>query len=229
MKTNTVIDLITSVVPYTSTAGTLVKSWWDKKLENAREDILAEIRAGVFDNVDIDDQISIIHRLLRAISEGTARKNFRLICRLVQGLSDCKKLTAPIFLRFASVLDSLTEDEIKVISIDLYDDYNPKPIDNEKKVEWQKTKDEFIISLGFEPRNKHRSYYTSLEDNDKITKVHYALLRTGLYSLVVETEYEDVVYDKEGPRGPYTNTYTEFVTTDLMTDLKDVVSFYISR
>lgn len=223
---------------------------WDvykkKKTQLLREVIRCEIRQGDFSRVDVDDMVGISYRLQKDVMEGVAKNNLRLLCALIAGLNESEKLTATNFLKFAPILESLTEDEIRVIAIDLYDQYNPRPQSpraaalsmeatkelmeselykqyKQQETDWEQTKNNFITSLGFEPRNKHHSYYTSIEDNDKMTEVHYGLLRTGLYRMSVETEYQEEEYDKEGKHGPYTKTYAEFEFTGLMVELMPYV------
>lgn len=127
MSKETIVDLITAVVPYSGAGGTILKAYWQKQLNEKMEIMLSEIRQGALDKIHINDQISISYRIARSISEGIANHNFRLICRLLQGLSNNNKLTINTFARFASILDTLTEDEIKVVAYDIWMYRNPKP------------------------------------------------------------------------------------------------------
>jgi hypothetical protein len=79
--------------------------------------ILSEIRQGNLGRVDDDELISIFFRLIRDAEEGVARNNLRLMARVINGMAEKQKLKAPNFLRYASILSSLSEDEITVLGI----------------------------------------------------------------------------------------------------------------
>ncbi len=243
------IDLITSIVPYGGTADVLISTWREKRIKEAQSIYLMEVRDGIFDNINTDDTIGIAHRLWRAISEGTAKNNFRLICRLVQGLGNNKQLSAPNFLRFANVLDSLSDEEIKVIALDIWEDRNPAPKEPKKyeynyqynkedlqkhendlkqyKLEKQKWED--IIS-------KLKQSY-GFSSNHIIDEIHYSLLRTGLYGLNVVVDKPEVVVTHEQGFSDY-GDYDEYITetseqesnpyfyfTNLMNELIKYVDF----
>lgn len=77
----TLLETLTSIVPGGDFADKVIQDWKERKIREAQEIFLMEIRDGVFDNIDVDDRISISYRLWRAISEGTAKSNLRLLCR----------------------------------------------------------------------------------------------------------------------------------------------------
>lgn len=244
MKASVFVDLITSAIPYTSTAGVLIKEWIEKQIKEKQEIILLEIREGTFNNIDTDDAIGIAHRLWRAISEGTAKNNFRLLCRLVQGLGEKKQLNAPTFLRFSSILDSLTEEEIDTIASDIWFYKNPKPVvmsyisysseqqriekeqllaqQKENLKQWEEKRDMFLSTL----KHCHGS-----EDEE----LHYALLRTGLYTLDVIPEayisHREAEY--KGPEESWelvdAGSRRDFKFTSNMNDLMSYVDFYIKH
>lgn len=88
----------------------------NKRHAMLREIILGEIRQGNFNNVDEDDLASVFFRLIRDAEEGVARNNLRLLARMINGMAEKNDLKAPTFLRYASVLASLTETEIDLLS-----------------------------------------------------------------------------------------------------------------
>lgn len=240
----TLLETLTSIVPGGDFADKVIQNWKERKIREAQEIFLMEIRDGVFDNIDVDDRISISYRLWRAISEGTAKSNLRLLCRLVQGLSDKKMLTISTFSKFASIIESLTEDEIKIIAKDiwLYNNPMPKNIDktifsnnedyekelvkyNKLKKEWQHSFSSFLQEIGA-PNLLPYVYFT---------EEYYSLLRTGLYGLDID------VYSK-GSLNPIYNDYGSDETnvdinaetemkvyfTSLFIELQKYVNFLIS-
>lgn len=206
----TIMDAI-SLVSVTSDC---IKAWRKKQIEERQWIILAEIRDGVFDNIEEDDQIAIAHRLWRAISEGAAKNNFRLMCRLVQGLGENKQLTAPNFLQFASILDSLSEDEIATLA-HIIKNYDPE-------------KDKDYKSTFY---NEKKGYLNI--DND----TGQALLRTGLLrmeiatNIGIEEEHDWKVIAEGGNKykQSYSESETLFYFTGLMHDLMKYVDFFIDH
>lgn len=245
MNKETIVDLITSIVPYSGTAGVILKNYWQKQLNEKIEILLSEIRQGSLDKINIDDQISISYRISRSISEGVANHNFRLICRLLQGLSDNNKLTAKTFARFASILDTLTEDELKVIAYDIWMYKNPKPkISKETRTKmekgptlikweesdeyknWKQKASDFVNSLNI-PINTDSTFDRLVSGGKYIVKgenpfstIHYSLLRTGLYSLNILTKQQNDAGDGKG--------YPIFDFSPLMTELMEYVDFYLN-
>ena len=244
MRKATIVDLVTSVVPHTSACGTLLKAYWKKQLDEKTEIVLAEIRQGALDKVNTDDKISIAYRISRSISEGIANHNFRLICRLLQGLSNNNKLTAKTFARFASILDTLTEDELKVIAYDIWMYKNPKPkISTETRTktgkgpifitwkesdeykDWKSKASEFVNSLNI-PININDIFDRLVSGGKYIVKgknpfstIHYSLLRTGLYSLDILTKQQNEAGDGKG--------CPVFDFSPLMMELMEYVDFYL--
>lgn len=241
MQTENAIDIISSLIDYGGLLGGIVKEWWNRKISEAREIYISEVRDGIFDNIDTDDTLSICHRLYRAISEGTAKKNFRLICRLVQGLGDNNNLTASTFLKFANILDSLSEEEIKIMAYDIWLHYNPKP--KPERIAWRQDTPYFVIETEQKRYNKETS-----EWNDKHAKIkkyisfnkeqreqiHYSLLRTGLYTLDIMPEGEIVHHEAEykGPGEHWelvdAGVEKNFSFTDLMFELIKYVDISIN-
>lgn len=244
MRKTTIVDLVTAVVPHTCACGTLLKAYWKKQLNEKMEIALSEIRQGTLDKINTDDRISVAYRISRSISEGVANHNFRLICRLLQGLSDNNKLTAKTFARFASILDTLTEDELKVIAYDIWMYKNPNPnISKETRTkmekgptiitweesneykDWKQKASEFVNSLNL-PINTDSIFDRLVSGGKYIVKgenpfstIHYSLLRTGLYSLNILTKQQNEAGDGKG--------CPIFEFSPLMMELMEYVDFYL--
>lgn len=245
MKKENIVDLITAFIPYSGAGGAVLKAYWQKQLNEKMEITLSEIRQGALDKIHIDEQISISYRIARSISEGIANHNFRLICRLLQGLSDNDKLTANTFARFASILDTLTEDEIKVIAYDIWMYKNPKPKiskeirtkmnngstivkceESDEYDDWKMKATTFIDALKISidtnalfDRLVSGGKYIIKGDNPFST-IHYSLLRTGLYSLEILTRQQNAAGDGKG--------VAVFNFSPLMLELMDYVDFYLN-
>lgn len=251
MRKETIVDLITDIIPcfdvsgaVLGVGGTLLKAYWQKQSNEKIEIMLSEIRQGGLDKIHVNDQISISYRIVRSVSEGIANNNFRLICRLLQGLSDKKSLTAPTFARFSSILENLTEEEIKIIAYDIWMYKNPKP-DISKEIrtklnngpiiirweesdeykDWKRRAVDFIGTLKmsidvdalFDRLVSGGKYI--IRGKNPFDTIHYSLLRTGLYSLDIITKQHNEAGDGKGT--------PVFDFSPLMMELMEYVDFYL--
>ncbi len=246
MNDLTIVDLLTSVIPRTATSGTLLKAYWKKQLDEKMEIALSEIRQGALDKINMEDRISIAYRICRSISEGIANHNFKLICRLLQGLSNNNKLSAKTFNRFSSILETLTEEELKVIAYDIWMYKNPKPKistetrtktekgptfiilkESEEYKDWKTKALEFINSLNIKintndifDRLVSGGKYI-IKGENPFSTIHYSLLRTGLYSLDILTKQKNEVGDGKG--------CPIFELSPLMMELMDYIDIYLDN
>lgn len=101
----------------TGAAGAAIGKMISKRHNLLREVIRSELRQGNFENIDQDELVSIFFRLIRDAEEGVARNNLRLMARIIKGMAEKGALKAPSFMKYANVLASLTEDEIKVLAV----------------------------------------------------------------------------------------------------------------
>ena len=89
-----------------------------RKAEEAREILLQELRLGKVDELHAaskDEAFAIFFRYGRAIRDGTARRNLRLLARTMVGLAKRDRLFADEFNKYAEMLERLSRDEILVI------------------------------------------------------------------------------------------------------------------
>lgn len=85
-----------------------------KKLEQiGRDVILSEVEGGNFKNVGQDELVSVIERYMRCAIEGVAKRNLRLMAKIIRGMGDKNELTAQSFTKYSEALASLTEEEIR--------------------------------------------------------------------------------------------------------------------
>lgn len=95
----------------------LFSAFIQKKLDQARDILLEEIAVNQLDPLHAaqDDAIAIIYRYMLAVRDGAARRNLRLLARVVCGLGQRDRLFADEFNKYAEALSRLSRDEILVV------------------------------------------------------------------------------------------------------------------
>jgi len=114
-----VSDPIGLFIPGGATASTLLMGYFERRHEQAREIVLAEMRAGNIDQTEAaseDDAIAITLMILKAARDGRARINLRLLAKAFVGLARRDFLAADELLAHADIPASLSRDEIIVIA-----------------------------------------------------------------------------------------------------------------
>jgi hypothetical protein len=94
----------------------------DKKRREATEILISEMSNGHhghinFDEHDVDPLIDIILRFSKAVADGAAKENLRLLAQVIAGLKKKKALEGDKFQRWCGILENLTRDELLVIGI----------------------------------------------------------------------------------------------------------------
>jgi len=82
--------------------------------------LIGEIAKGSPEPIDFteseaDPLIEIIYRFSKAVSDGAARENLRLLAQVIVGLKKNKALDPDKFRKWANTLEQLTRDELMVI------------------------------------------------------------------------------------------------------------------
>lgn len=112
-------------VPGASSIGAVATSVLDglkkKRIERAREIMIAELKAGHVtldsSNVqELEESVAILQRYLRAAEEGAARPNLRLLAAVFAGQIHERSFAADDFLYFADMLASLRRDEVILLA-----------------------------------------------------------------------------------------------------------------
>lgn len=147
-----------------ATAGAVLSRVMGKRHQVLREVIASEFRQGNFDHADEDEFVSICYRLIRDAEEGLAKNNLRLLARVINGMAEKNELKAPSFLRYATILSSLTDKEVRILAVMVqYKDYIHQP----------KTEDQ---------------RHAALQTVTKQAEGHLqALMRTGLVNMRMHT------------------------------------------
>jgi len=113
-------ELLTALgLPGGSVLGVALSSLFRKRLEQAREILLEELRRGdkkLTDVGEVEEAAAIIYRYGRAAQEGAARLNLRLMAKVIAGQAQIGNLVADDFLYYADMLASLRREEIILIA-----------------------------------------------------------------------------------------------------------------
>jgi hypothetical protein len=100
--------------------GKLGDKYLERKQREAAEILIEEIKKRAIEPVDfaesdIDPLIEIIYRFGKAVADGAARENLRLLAQIIAGLKSKKALEPDKFRKWCNILEQLTRDELMVI------------------------------------------------------------------------------------------------------------------
>jgi hypothetical protein len=126
MKDRELIDIASDVVAdafslFGIPAATLkraVRAFFDRRMRIASDVLLEEMHQGRIDSLHVaneDDVIAVIHRYLLAARDGAAKRNLRLLAKVMVGLAQRDKLYTDEFNRLADLCARLTRDQFFVI------------------------------------------------------------------------------------------------------------------
>jgi hypothetical protein len=103
-------------VPGGETLSLIVERELEKRNRKAFEDIVSELERGasegVFEQDDVSEFVQMVLRIVNSMSKGTARRNLRLLARVIIGLKRNQAFEFDRFQRWANVLETLTRNEI---------------------------------------------------------------------------------------------------------------------
>lgn len=92
--------------------------YMQRQLDQARDILFEEIQSGQLGPLQAaqqDDAIAIIYRYMLSVRDGAARRNLRLLARVVCGLGERDRLFADDFNKYAEALSRLSRDEILAV------------------------------------------------------------------------------------------------------------------
>jgi len=183
----------------TNTASQIYTDILNKRAHEALEILLAEIRQGNFENIDQDEAVSIIARYQRAAIEGAAKRNLRMMAKVIRGMAEKQDLTAPSFMKYANILASLTKDEILVLGI--------------------MSKSNWGIFIG--DRNASEFKKHGIENYESVQQ---ALMRTGLVLMNIHSDSEDVRESMAlGTNMKRMQSHKVYTLTPLMTEIESYI------
>jgi hypothetical protein len=107
-------------LPGGSVLTSLAETYVAKKRKEAAYILIEEVSKGhhgpiTFDEHDVDPLIEIIFRFSKAVSDGAAHENLRLLAQVIAGLKKHRGLEGDKFRKWAGVLENLTRDELLAI------------------------------------------------------------------------------------------------------------------
>ena len=91
-----------------------------KKRDEAASILIEEISNGwhgqiEFDQCDVDPLLEIVLRFSKAVADGAARENLRLLAQVIAGLKKNRALQPDTFRKWCGILEQLTRDELIVL------------------------------------------------------------------------------------------------------------------
>lgn len=113
-------DLLSLIAPGGGLIGKLADGWVQKRRKAATEILINEISRGqtspnAISEFDVDPLIDIIHRYAKAVEDGAAYENLRLLAQIIAGMKNNKALDPDKFRKWAGILEQLTRDELMAI------------------------------------------------------------------------------------------------------------------
>ncbi len=111
-------DALTLFGVPTSTAATVFQEFMRRRGDEARNILFEEISSGQIETLEAaseDDAVAIIYRYFLAARDGIARRNLRLLAKVIVGQAQRDRLYADNFARYADILARLSRDEILVL------------------------------------------------------------------------------------------------------------------
>ena len=110
-----VADILSAIqLPGGNTLAKFADAYLAKKRKKARDTFIEEISKGQvqFDPQDIDPLIDVIMRFSKAVADGAAQENLRLLAQVIAGLKKNKALDGDKFRKWCGMLEHLTRDEL---------------------------------------------------------------------------------------------------------------------
>ncbi len=110
-------DILSCLGIPVATATQIYQDILAKRSEEALEILFSQVRQGDFLGLNQNDVVSIIARFQRDAMEGIAKNNLRLMARMIKGMAEKSELNASSFSRYANILASLTDKEIRILAV----------------------------------------------------------------------------------------------------------------
>ena len=96
----------------------LMENYFHRRSQEGLSILLNELKQGEIDSIEAagqDEKIAVIYRYALAIRDGAARRNLKLLARVIVGLAQRDRLFADEFNKYAEILSKLSRDEILVL------------------------------------------------------------------------------------------------------------------
>ncbi len=191
LTNSAVFDILSLFGIPTTSIQNLWQQHCEKKIAQSRDIILDEIEQGCFDNMGDDDKVSIMHRYMQAAMNGSARINLRLLAKMMNSIAKGKKQSNTIyaneFNRYASALETLSEEEIHLLASMYNYRKNARPPYTRITARGIEGENDFLQNF-----SKHYRYENKISEEQYISMCS-ALLRTGL--IYPRTYIRETTYD----------------------------------
>ena len=171
-----VLSALPYAVPGGASLAKIVDNYVERRRREAAQLLIEELSSGQrtgiqFDEHDVDPLIEIILCFSKAVDDGCAWDNLRLIAKVILGLKRNRALDGDNFSRWARVLESLSRDEIIALGTAYrLSDSLPVNTDEDKKAEY--------VDLFW------KSFVSSLNeggyDGDQVAPLCASLSRAGI-------------------------------------------------
>ncbi len=170
-------DALSAVgIPGGSTLSELFKGAIAKRQLEALDILGKELAAGNLnlEDADVDAFVLAILRFSKAVDDGVARDNLRLLAKVIVGLKKNKALSTDSFSRWASILSDLSRDEILAIG-------KAYKLQRDKEVEQDQTEFRFWQTF----------FKNMLRDEAGATAIEYGLI-AALIAVAIITALQGV-------------------------------------
>ncbi len=98
-----------------------IDAYKNKKAEELKDILIKEIDTGNISRVHEDSLIPTMFRVMQASMNGSARSNLRLLAQIINSLAKDENINPELFPsefnRYASIIETLSLDEIKILAI----------------------------------------------------------------------------------------------------------------
>ncbi len=107
-------------IPGGNSLGRLADAYLQKKRREATNILIEELAKGSpeppdFTEPNVEPLLGVIYRFSKAVADGAARENLKLLAQIIAGLKKNKALDPDKFRKWANILEQLTRDELMVI------------------------------------------------------------------------------------------------------------------
>lgn len=186
-----ILDILALFRIPTTTIQNLWQQHCEQKISESRDILLSEIEQGNFDNIGIDDKVSIMHRYMQAAMNGSAKINLRLLAKVMNSIAKGEKQSNAVFAnefnRYASALEVLSEEEIHLLASMYEYRKNARPPYTRNTARGIECENDFLQNF-----SKHYRYENKISDS-QYASMCSALLRTGL--IYPRTYIRETTYD----------------------------------
>ncbi|MGV1792834.1 hypothetical protein [Rhizobium sp. A37_96] len=141
-------------LPGGNTLAVAADAWTEKRTREATDAFIDEISHGYhgpieFSAGDVDPMLEVIHRFNKAVEDGAAIENLKLLAQVIAGLKKNKALSGNNFRRWASILEQATRDELVMIGFAYSAALFGRQLEDNSQTQFWKNLEESITKAGY--------------------------------------------------------------------------------